>query len=181
MSPPFHQETNFLGRANWGWILNGGVSPFVPKCPVVPVCPLLSRFVLVPGPKKDKRGQTGTKRDISGQMGKRLHLGSTPFLALPKNCGQIVYFWDFTISQGVRVCDVLCPIALPKENPRNPCLFLMSLPSHFPSNSFLGDGLGNPFALHGALKRFFGISCRDSTNGAFVKRGVWPVTEFYPS
>ena len=29
-------------------------------------------------PKKDKRGQTGTKRDISGQIGKRAHLASTP-------------------------------------------------------------------------------------------------------
>ena len=32
--------------------------------PFVPVCPLLSRFVPVPGPKKDNRGQTGTKWDI---------------------------------------------------------------------------------------------------------------------
>ena len=40
----------------------------VPDCPqmscFVPVCPLLSRFVPVLGPKKDKRGQTKTKRDI---------------------------------------------------------------------------------------------------------------------
>ena len=42
------------------------------------VCPRLSRFVPVPGPKKDKRGQTGTKRDISGRIGKRPHLASTP-------------------------------------------------------------------------------------------------------
>ena len=31
-----------LRRAKWGWILNGGVSQFVPKCPVCPVCPPLS-------------------------------------------------------------------------------------------------------------------------------------------
>ena len=53
-----------------------------PICPemsrFVPVCPLLSRFVPVPGRKEDKRGQTRTKRDISGQIGKRPHLASTP-------------------------------------------------------------------------------------------------------
>ena len=55
-----------------------------PICPemsrFVPVCPLLSRFFgPVPGPEnRDKRGQTGTKRDISGQIGKRPHLASTP-------------------------------------------------------------------------------------------------------
>ena len=44
-----------------------------PICPemsgFVPVCHHLSRFVLVPGPKKDKRGQTGTKWDILGTNG----------------------------------------------------------------------------------------------------------------
>ena len=44
-----------------------------PLCPemsrFVPVCPLLSRVVLVPGPrrrKEDKRGQTGTFQDKGG-------------------------------------------------------------------------------------------------------------------
>ena len=53
-----------------------------PPCPemssFVLVCPLLSRFVPVPGPEKDKRGQTGKKRDILGQIGKRPHLACTP-------------------------------------------------------------------------------------------------------
>ena len=49
------------------WFLNGGVFP---------ICPEMSRFVPVLGLKKDKRGQTGAKRDISGQIGKRPHSGS---------------------------------------------------------------------------------------------------------
>ena len=53
-----------------------------PICPemsrFVPVCPLLS--FLGPGTwtNRDKRGQTGTKRDILGQIGKRPHLASAP-------------------------------------------------------------------------------------------------------
>ena len=48
----------------------GGRFPICPEMSrFVPVCPLLSQFVPVPGPEKDKRGQTGTKRDISGQIG----------------------------------------------------------------------------------------------------------------
>ena len=53
-----------------------------PICPemsrFVHVCPLLS--VLGPriGTNRDERGQTGTKRDISGEVGKRPHLASTP-------------------------------------------------------------------------------------------------------
>ena len=62
-----------------------GRSPICPEMSrFVPVCRLLSRFVPVPGPKKDKRGQMGTKRDISAQIGKRPHLASTPILALLK-------------------------------------------------------------------------------------------------
>ena len=53
-----------------------------PLCPemshFVPVCPLLSRVVPVLGLRKDKRGQTRKKRDISGQIGKCPHVGSTP-------------------------------------------------------------------------------------------------------
>ena len=63
-----------------------------PICPemsrLVPVCPRLSRFVPVPGPKKDKRGQTRTKRDISGQIGKRPHSASTPILVSWKLKGE---------------------------------------------------------------------------------------------
>ena len=44
----------------------------------VPVRPRLFQFVPLLGPKTDKRGQTGTKRDISGQIGKRPHLASNP-------------------------------------------------------------------------------------------------------
>ena len=36
-----------------------------------PVSPLLSQFFPVLGPKKDKRGQTGTKQDIVGPIGNR--------------------------------------------------------------------------------------------------------------
>ena len=60
-------------------MLNGGVSQFVPKCPVlsrfvpfVLFCPDLSPF-------RAPRRTNGTKRDISGQIGKRPHLASTPF------------------------------------------------------------------------------------------------------
>ena len=57
-----------------------------PICPeiscFVPVCPLLSRFVPVLGPKKDIRGQTGTKRDISAFS---IH----PHVALLDNCFRI--------------------------------------------------------------------------------------------
>ena len=44
----------------------------------VPFCP---RFPLLSflGPGTGKRGQTGTKGDISGQIGKRPHSASTPF------------------------------------------------------------------------------------------------------
>ena len=60
-----------------------------PICPemsrFVPVCPLLS--FLGPGTRtnRDKRGQTGTKRDISGHIGKRPHLASTPVYQRGKN------------------------------------------------------------------------------------------------
>ena len=68
-----------LRRAKWGQMLNGGVSQFVPKCPVlspfVLFCPSLGPGT---GTNRDKRGQTGTKQDISGQIGKRPHLASTP-------------------------------------------------------------------------------------------------------
>ena len=64
------------------------------KCGRFPICPAMSRFVpvcpllsfLAPGTRtnRNRRGQTGTKRDISGHMGKRPHLGS-PHLALLEN------------------------------------------------------------------------------------------------
>ena len=59
---------------------NGGVSQFVPKCPVLsPLVLFCPDLCPVLGPaKKDKRGQTGTKQDISGQIGKRPHLASSP-------------------------------------------------------------------------------------------------------
>ena len=44
----------------------------------VPFCPRLSFFGPRMGTNRDKRGQTGTKQDISGQIGKRPHLASTP-------------------------------------------------------------------------------------------------------
>ena len=44
----------------------------------VPFCPHLFSFVLLGSRNRDKRGQTGTKQDISGQIGKRPHLASTP-------------------------------------------------------------------------------------------------------
>ena len=57
-----------------------------PNCPkmsrFVPVCPPLSLLGPGTGTNWDKRGQTRTQRDISGQLGKRPHLGSTPHLAL---------------------------------------------------------------------------------------------------
>ena len=67
-----------LRRSTWGWMLHGGVSQIVPKCPV------LSSFVLfcpLWGPERGQNGTkrtTGTKRDISGQIGKGPHLASTP-------------------------------------------------------------------------------------------------------
>ena len=65
--------------AKWGRF------PICPEMPVlssfVLICPRsgppMSWFVPVLGPQKNKRGQTGTKRDISGQIGKRPHLAST--------------------------------------------------------------------------------------------------------
>ena len=75
--PPILKESEMGVGPTWGRF---------PICPetsrFVPVCPLL--FVLGPrtGTNGDKRGRTGTKRDVSGQMGKRPmmgHLGSTPF------------------------------------------------------------------------------------------------------
>ena len=44
----------------------------------VPFCPRLSSFALLGARNGDKRGQMGTERDISGQIGKRPHLASTP-------------------------------------------------------------------------------------------------------
>ena len=47
----------------------------------VPFCPRLSSFVLLGarnGDNRENRGQTGTTRDISGQIGQRAHVGSTP-------------------------------------------------------------------------------------------------------
>ena len=62
---------NFMTRFYRGILANRNV-------PFCPACPLLSRFVPVPGTKKDRRGQTGTKQDISGQCGEPPHSGSTP-------------------------------------------------------------------------------------------------------
>ena len=67
-------------------MLNGGVSQFVPTCPVlsplVLFCPFLGPGA---GTNRDKRGQTGTKRHMSGQIGKSPHLASTPLLAILLN------------------------------------------------------------------------------------------------
>ena len=71
-----------------------------PSCPKmsrsVPVCPRSSRFVPVLGPEKGKRGQMGTKRDISGQIGKRPHafrihphLALVEVPSLPQNAGGV--------------------------------------------------------------------------------------------
>ena len=52
-----------LRRAKSGWMLNGGVSQFVPKCPVlasfVPICPL----------SRPQKGQKRTNGDKTGQIG----------------------------------------------------------------------------------------------------------------
>ena len=65
-------------RAKWGWILNGGVSPFVLKCPglsrFVLVCPNLSPFW---APKRQKR-TNGDKPGHFGADWEMPHLGSTP-------------------------------------------------------------------------------------------------------
>ena len=68
-------------------MLNGGVSPFVPKCPVL--CPVRSSFVnnvpICPrsGPQEGQKRKNGDKMGHSfqffrGQMGQRPHLASTP-------------------------------------------------------------------------------------------------------
>ena len=44
----------------------------------VPVCPLLSRFVPVPGPKQDKRGQTGTNGTFQDKLGNAPFIGNGP-------------------------------------------------------------------------------------------------------
>ena len=51
---------------------------FIPKCPVLSPFVLLVLFGPRTGTNWDKRGQTGTQRDMSGQIKKRPHLGSTP-------------------------------------------------------------------------------------------------------
>ena len=64
--------------AKWGRL--NGACPKLSRN--VTFCPRLSLFVLLgagTGTNWDKRGQTGTKRDISGQIGKRPHLASAPF------------------------------------------------------------------------------------------------------
>ena len=66
-----------------------------PKWGCFPICPEMSRFVPIcplfvllgarSEDNRDKRGPTGTERDISGQMGKRPHLGSTRLALLTKH------------------------------------------------------------------------------------------------
>ena len=59
-------------------MLNGGVSQFVPKCPV------LSPFVLFCPSRGPERGQIGTKEDKRGQNGTfRDKLGNAPFSIYP--------------------------------------------------------------------------------------------------
>ena len=81
-----------------------------PICPemsrFVPVCSLLSRLVAVPGPQKDKRGQAGTKRDISTNWEKppfRIFFGhkSLVYCLFPalKNLGGI-HAWGSGIGIG---------------------------------------------------------------------------------
>ena len=65
-----------------------GRGDFCDTCGRFPICSEMSRFVPVSpllsflghgtGTDRDKRGQTGTKQNISGQIGKRPHVGSTP-------------------------------------------------------------------------------------------------------
>ena len=65
--------------AKWGRF---PICPEMSRC--VPVCPLLSQFVPVPGPKKDKRGQTGTKTGHFGTNWETPPFSIYPHFALLK-------------------------------------------------------------------------------------------------